>query len=192
LDFIDTFTNVKRAYKTKRKDDYENDAEHSYQLAITCWYLMDVLQLDYNRQKVLEYSLAHDLVEAHSGDVDSFLNNNDTAIMAKRTSEENSRHRIKQDFPEFPSLHQSIQHYELGDDIESQFVHVIDKVLPDINLFLNKNETYIQDNNVTHEAWKLWLDSKLENYPMSAELAQVMVEMEKFLLDNDYFAADES
>jgi putative hydrolase of HD superfamily len=49
----------------------ENDTEHSYNLAMTAWYLAAYFpELDKN--KLIRYALVHDLVEIHAGDTFAF------------------------------------------------------------------------------------------------------------------------
>lgn len=175
VDFLSVFPNIKRGNKIKGKNDFENDAEHSYQLAVTVWYLADILKLQVNRQLILEYALAHDLVEIYAGDTDTFLNNSDDHAISKQKKEEEAFNKIKQDFPEFVSLHKSIERYEHLSDAESKLVYIVDKILPDINIFLS-NDTYYKDNEVTYDGWQKWFKLKVQKSGIRDEKIMVLID----------------
>jgi 5'-deoxynucleotidase YfbR-like HD superfamily hydrolase len=161
VDFLSVFPNIKRTNKIKGKGDFENDAEHSYQLALAAWYFADALGLPVRRQLVLEYALAHDLVEIYAGDTDAFPNNSEDDLSSKHQKEDAAFLRIKSEFPGFASLHESIERYEHRSDVESKLVYLVDKILPDINIFLSC-DTYYKDRSVTFDDWQEWFKSKIE------------------------------
>lgn len=126
---------VERVAHTPNFSRRENDVEHSYFLAMLCWYLHDALKLSYSTEKILRYALAHDVVEAYAGD--TYILDTE-ALKTKGKREQEARVRIKKEFPEFNDLHTAIERYENRNDPEAIFVHAVDKVLP---LLIN----YIQD-----------------------------------------------
>jgi len=105
----------------------ENDVEHSYFLAMLCWYLRDALKLDYSLEKIFRYALAHDVSEVYAGDT-YFLDAE--AQKTKKEREEKACMRIANEFPEFEDLHATIEAYERREDPEAIFVYAVDKVLP--------------------------------------------------------------
>lgn len=54
-----------------RKDHFENDAEHSFQLAMLCWSANHQYALSLLDEKIIKYALIHDLVEVYAGDTDA-------------------------------------------------------------------------------------------------------------------------
>jgi 5'-deoxynucleotidase YfbR-like HD superfamily hydrolase len=58
------FSQVERRNHRKHNDQYirENDTEHSYNLAMTAWYLAQWFP-DLNKDLIIQYALVHDLVE---------------------------------------------------------------------------------------------------------------------------------
>lgn len=63
---------VDRNHHILGSDRAENDVEHSYSVAILCWYLNDKLKLNLDIAKVLKYALVHDFPEVYAGDVNTF------------------------------------------------------------------------------------------------------------------------
>lgn len=127
IQLLHKFQSVERVAYTADLARHENDVEHSYFLAIFCWYLCDSLELSYAKEKVLRYALVHDLHEAYAGDTFIF---DAEAKKTKKEREEKARLRIAGEFPEFKELHTTIETYENQKDAEAQFVHAVDKLIP--------------------------------------------------------------
>lgn len=119
----------------------ENDAEHSYQLTMLSWYIVDVFGLDLNKDLVLKYSLVHDLVETYAGDTYIF-DKNENLHTSKEEREHQALERIKSEFPEFSELWRYIVGYEKKLDNESKFVYALDKIIPVINIYLDWGKTW--------------------------------------------------
>ncbi len=130
LGLIDQFKTVKRTTRNVGQESQENDAEHSYELAIMCWFLaneINEIEVILNIEKILKYALVHDLVEAYAGDTNSF---DEEAIATKNEREYKAFEIIKKEFVFFPEVALSIQEYEMQADAESVFVKSIDKIQP--------------------------------------------------------------
>lgn len=104
----------------------ENDLEHSFTVALLCWYLFEKLQPDLNIAKILKYAMAHDFVERYAGDVPSFASKE--ARDEKVIREQQALDRLSVEFTEFHDLVETMQKYELKQDEESLFVWTIDKI----------------------------------------------------------------
>ena len=63
----------------------EKDVEHSYGLAMTCWFLHDKIAPGLDIAKILKYALSHDIVELHAGDTYVF----DKEAVATKSEREN-------------------------------------------------------------------------------------------------------
>ena len=161
----------------------ENDAEHSFQLALTAWYLITTEKLDLDVTKIIKYALAHDLVETYAGDVFHYTSNNKEK-QEKKKRENQALQQIKDEFPEFSDLHVIIEAYERKIDAETRFVYALDKLLPAINNYLDEGRSW-KKNGVTFEmlltkADKIGLSEELE--PLWAELIKLVEKKKQLLL----------
>ena len=86
----------------------ENDMEHSYQLVMLAWYLMDAYKLDLDSNLVMRYCLVHDLVEVYAGDTYTFTQDVDH-LSSKVEREEKALLLIKEKFQEFPEMTEYIE-----------------------------------------------------------------------------------
>ena len=159
IEFLSVFASVKRGTKIKGKNDFENDAEHSYQVALVTWYIVDALKLKVNKQLILEYALVHDLVETYAGDTKNF--DKKTHSDSKHEREHEAKLKIKEKFLDFGSLYNCIEKYELLNDKESKIVYIIDKILPHINIYLT-NDEYYKNYEATEADYEKWFMSKLD------------------------------
>lgn len=96
IQLLHRFQSIERVAYAHDLSRKENDVEHSYFLAMFCWYLCDSLQLKYSKEKVLRYALTHDLHEAYAGDTFIF---DAEATKTKKDREANARVRISGEFP---------------------------------------------------------------------------------------------
>lgn len=126
---LTAFQRVERALYVPGTERHENDAEHSYHLAFMAWYLISSENLNFDLDKVLKYALVHDLVEVYAGDTFVFSTDADH-LGTKHEREMAAAMRIQEEFPEFGSLHETIQAYEKREDREARFVYALDKVVP--------------------------------------------------------------
>ena len=148
LDFtrlLHDFQMVKRNNLAADSERRENDAEHSYQLAMTAWFLIDKHNLHGKLDvcQVLKYALVHDLPEAIAGDVDRNYASS-RQVKKKKDEEDKATARMKDDFPEARSLWESLEKYEneKKSNPEAQFVYALDKLLVFLNSHLNPFEGY--------------------------------------------------
>ena len=117
----------------------ENDMEHGYQLSLLCRLVMDELKLSLNKEKVLKYALAHDLIEVYSGDTNPF---DPEAVRSKPQREHDALQRLEQEFWQTTDMFHSIYHYHDKIDDEAKFVYALDKLIPSYNIILGAGKTY--------------------------------------------------
>jgi putative hydrolase of HD superfamily len=98
---------------------------------------------------VIAYCLTHDLVEIFAGDT-YFYTTNKKIKDSKRERETNAMKKIAKLFPAFSGMNKTISDYETKKDIEASFVYAVDKVLPVLNIFLDKGRSWQRDR-VTYE-----------------------------------------
>lgn len=158
LSFILKFRDVERFIGIPGKRSGENDVEHSYQLAMFAWFLVtsDKLPLDIN--KVIKYALVHDLAEVYAGDVHIF---SDQSLKdTKEEREKEAREKIRDTFPEFVDLHEIIAEYESRESEEAKFVYALDKIIGDMNVYLDGNKHNVE-KGVTLEMVRNLKDKKI-------------------------------
>ncbi|OGE86204.1 MAG: hypothetical protein A3J48_01375 [Candidatus Doudnabacteria bacterium RIFCSPHIGHO2_02_FULL_46_11] len=162
-DLINRFQLVRRQVLVRGEERPENSVEHSYQLALTAWYLITTEKLDLDLPKCLKYALAHDLVEVYAGD--TWTHHNDPAFVASKPQREQAAaRRLRQEFPEFLELHEVIEGYEARADKESLFIYALDKLLPPLNVYLDGGRSW-HVHNITLEMVKESKVAKVSVWP---------------------------
>ena len=104
---------------------HETDSTHTLMLALSAGYYAAAEGL--NTERVLFFSLAHDMVEAYAGDTPTLHPLNEEEQAAKDKREADALERI---WTEVPWLAQLIEDYEKQDTREARFVHMFDKCMP--------------------------------------------------------------
>lgn len=154
------FESVLRAPKVIGKESKESDAEHSFQLAMTVWYLASIKDYGFSIEKLIKYGLIHDFVELYAGDTDTYASPTDFA-KTKHDREMASLQRLKNEFPEFKEMTDLIEKYESRSDPEARFVYAIDKLLPFVNAYFYGQKDYYQENKITFDKWHKNLHTKI-------------------------------
>ena len=174
------FQKVTRVVLVNGEERFENDAEHSYQLALIAWYLVAHNKHHLEVNKVVLLALTHDLVEAYAGDTYTFA---EPEILArKKEREEEAIKLLKKNFPEFSSLHKVINEYEKRETPESKFVYALDKLLPMINIYLDNGRTW-QKEGISLEQL---LANKTTKVHLSPELVSYYEELISLLKKEEY------
>jgi putative hydrolase of HD superfamily len=133
------FQQIRRMIYAKGEDRFENDVEHSFQLAFLGWYLIEKEKLGLDTKKVLLYAMCHDIVEVYAGDVS--FDRSPEGEKKKQELEAQALEQIKNDYADFPALANTIEVYEARKDEESKFVYALDKLLPVINIKLDNGRS---------------------------------------------------
>jgi len=142
LDFINfthEFREVVRVARSPYGKRFENDSEHSYQLAMVAWFLIEQDNLKLNRELCLMYAMAHDLVEIYAGDTFIF---DKKRVSSQRQREKRALLKIEKRFSHFRSLIKIIKKYEQKEDQESKFIYALDKIIPPIQIYLEKGKLW--------------------------------------------------
>jgi putative hydrolases of HD superfamily len=188
MEIIGKFKNIKRknfvGNSTPRR--FENDAEHSYEIALLAWFLISKNKLDLNIDKVLRYSLVHDLVEVYAGDIDPYMYSNSSEMLkVKKINEENAMKRLEIELQDAPDLIDSLKDYEAMVDEESKFVYVLDKVACQFGI------VYIDGRNMNDCGVSMATFENIKNTKMnkSKELSDLYNEVfKKWKLTPGFFA----
>lgn len=126
---IDKVKNVFRQTFLADKNRKENDAEHSWHIAIMALLLKEYAEEEVDVLKVMTMVLIHDLVEIDAGDTYAY----DTAGAAtKREREIKAANRIFGMLPEdqgayFRALWDEFEEYETAD---AKYAHLLDNLQP--------------------------------------------------------------
>jgi len=173
LKFLRKFEEIKRTvYRPDGRE--ENDAEHSYQIAMMAWFLSNEFDLKLSTEKLLKYGLVHDLVEVYAGDTPAY--SADLQIhQSKKEREEKAFERITKEFTHFEELIETITAYEKKEDEESIFVYEIDKIIPALNLYMDDGYGW-NKMGLTLEQIKKEKRSKVKNVKQLVDLLEETLE----------------
>jgi putative hydrolases of HD superfamily len=142
---IDKIKYIQRRTKLINSDRHENDAEHSWHLAMMTIVLAEYSNTSIDVLKVLKMVLIHDIVEIDTGDV--FLH--DTTKNHSNTEEETiAAKRIFGMLPteqaeEFISIWEE---FEAGETNEAKFAKSMDRFEPLLQNASNKGGTWAEYN----------------------------------------------
>ena len=132
---IDKVKNVFRQTHLSGKGRNENDAEHSWHMAIMAYLFREYANEDIDIAKVMLMCLIHDIVEIDAGDTYAY----DTeALQTQKAREDAAKKRIFSILPEeqaqeLITLFDEFEEYETA---ESKFAHAMDNIQP---LILNNS-----------------------------------------------------
>ena len=86
----------------------------------------------------MQILLAHDVVEKYAGDVHVFdAQYKDGIQKQKDENEETARARLRKEFPEFETLHTSMERFETVETDEEKFAFACDKIIDPINIYMD-------------------------------------------------------
>ena len=125
MKFLTKFQKIERHIFLTSLNRFENDTEHSYNLAMAAWTIINKEELPLNVNLVIKYALVHDLVEIYAGDTFAF---DDEALKSKPARELEALNILKSDNL---TVHfaQTAEEYEKLDNEESKFVYGLDKLM---------------------------------------------------------------
>lgn len=126
---IDKVKNIFRQTHLSGKGRRENDAEHSWHMAIMAYLLKEYSNENINIAKVMLMCLIHDIVEIDAGDTYAY---DEKAIKTQKIREEKAKDRI---FSVLPSdqkkeLIDLFEEFEAYETPESKFAHAMDNLQP--------------------------------------------------------------
>jgi len=146
--FYQVYREMPLRFETPRK---ENDAEHSWSLALFACALAPHIDPKLNLGLIAQYAVLHDLVEVHAGDT-----SNHAAAAEKATKdarEAAALHKLETQLKVFPWILQTLHAYEAQVDQEAVFVRSVDKIIPLLFDLIDKGQLY-KDKKLTRETWK--------------------------------------
>lgn len=105
----------------------ENDAEHSYMLALVAPEIAKALELNLDTGLIVQFAIVHDLIELKTGDIPTYLFD-EADQNAKELSEHAVLEELKKEIP--PHTAAMLELYEQQTTAEAHFVRYVDKLLP--------------------------------------------------------------
>jgi putative hydrolase of HD superfamily len=175
---------VKRAMWAKDEKAFENNSEHSFQLALVALYIIEHDQLKLQTYKVMAMALVHDLLEVHAGDTPVF--GSDDLKLSKAEREAQAIVQLQEEWPELNVLHDLIEEYEKRETPEAKFVYALDKLVPEVNNYLDHGRNWLRQNvslqNVIHIK-----DGKVDVDPLIGQYHQAL--LKEFRKHPEYFSS---
>lgn len=105
----------------------ENDAEHSYMLALVAPEIAEALELPLDTGRISQFAIVHDLVELKTGDMATFLFSKSEQD-SKELTERAALEQLLMELP--PHTSHLLARYESQAEPEARFVRYADKLLP--------------------------------------------------------------
>lgn len=166
------FSEVKRSigYRVRH---LENDAEHSYQLAMAVWAINKKYNLKLDESKLFKLALVHDLVEIYAGDVDA---HGKTGHKEKKENEKKALLKLKKNYPELNFIFQHVSEYEEKKTLESLLVNMVDKAIPDKHIY-RLGGNYYKKRKVTIDDWESWYYEKTRYEKLPKSLKKIADDM---------------
>ena len=132
---IDKVKNVFRQTHLSNSGRNENDAEHSWHMAVMAYLFREYANENVDIGKVMLMCLIHDIVEIDAGDTYAY---DEEGLQTQKAREEAAKQRIFSILPEdqkneFSALFDEFEAYETA---ESKFAHAMDNFQP---LMLNNS-----------------------------------------------------
>lgn len=124
---LDALKRVNRRSYVTQTTRLENSAEHSWHLAMACWSIAELFQLDVNHEKILKLALVHDLGEIDAGDTFLYDSSRSEAHIEEREGiarlQSHSGNGID-------NLLEVWDEQETGSSPETELLKAIDRILP--------------------------------------------------------------
>lgn len=153
----------------------ESDVEHSYSLAMLCWFLAPQFP-NLDLSKLLQLCLAHDIVEVYCGDTFSF---DGDAVASQQDQERAAFATLKESWQDFPGLLEAVEEYEGRTTHEAKFVVALDRLHPILMDYLCEGRTW-HKLDITFEKLMAVKDKDLA----ASEVAEYYNQLKAILIKN--------
>lgn len=124
----------------------ENDAEHSWSVAMLACSLASAIDPSLDVGKISQYATVHDLVEVYAGDTSVW--HDKEFLETKEEREKQALEKIRSESKAFPWIGNTLADYEQQADNESKFVKAVDKLIALYYDHLDGGQYYV-DNKIT-------------------------------------------
>ncbi|MGP9689906.1 HD domain-containing protein [Psychrobacter sp. AOP22-C1-C5] len=151
---LDALKRVNRRSYVTSTTRRENSAEHSWHLAMACWSIAELFELDVNHEKLLKMAMVHDLGEIDAGDTFLFASSRSSAHLEERAGIA----RLQAERGNgITTLNEIWEEQETGSSKEAELLRVVDRLLP---FLLNLNTD-----------GKTWIESEVTRSQVAGALA---------------------
>lgn len=176
FDFVKEIDKMKTVFRRSLIYDgsrRENDAEHSWHLAMMAILFEKYAPFPLNMEKVLKMTLVHDLVEIYAGDTFAYdtVGNTDKADRERQAAD-----KLFSMCPEAAPLRPLWEEFDAEETNDAKYAAALDRIQPFISNALNEGYTWAL-NGVTKEAVYKRMAPVLEGLPA------VYPYIEKIILD---------
>lgn len=157
---IDKLKNIFRQTHLSSNGRNENDAEHSWHMAIMAYVLKEYANEQIDILKVMVMCLIHDIVEIDAGDTYAY----DTAgLISQKLREHEAKERIFSLLPEEQKkeLTALFDEFEENASAEAQFAHAMDNFQPLILNNSNDGGDWREHNVTSEQIYKRQSKTKL-------------------------------
>jgi 5'-deoxynucleotidase YfbR-like HD superfamily hydrolase len=183
--FIADFSRVERVPQLADTGRLENDVDHSFGLALTCWFLVPKIAPDLSLEKIFQYALAHDTVEIYAGDTFVFASKEELGSKSER--ENIALDKLRKQWPDFPEMTDAAQGYKDKIDDEALFVYAVDKILPVLMVNLGEKSVFWNHHKITLQ---MQVDEKVK-IKASPAVAPYYDKLVAWMSNPDYYYKDE-
>lgn len=142
-----------------RRERHENDAEHSWSLALFACAFAPHVDETLDVGKVSQFAVVHDLLEVYTGDIPNFASDKVKAL--KDVKEAAALKRLQADYATFPWITETVTDYESQKSNEARFVKATDKLLLLLFDLIDEGLSY-QESQVDREAWQVLMQKHRE------------------------------
>ena len=140
---LDALKRVNRRSYVTGTTRLENSAEHSWHLAMACWSIAELFELDVNHEKLLKMALVHDLGEIDAGDTFLYADTRADAHVEERAGIA----RLQAEHGNgIANLNEIWEEQETGSSKETQLLKVVDRLLPFLLNLNTEGKTWIEGN----------------------------------------------
>ena len=134
----------------------ENDAEHSFSLALIGIALGSKIGL--NPEKIAYYATLHDLPELYAGDVSVW---DEKGLKTKSINEDIAVGQIANDLKTTPEIEKGVRSYRKLEDEEARFIFALDKLFVLFMMMADEGKWW-RGNNITYEMFVKKISQKRE------------------------------
>ena len=138
---LDALKRVNRRSYVTGTTRLENSAEHSWHLAMACWSIAELFELDVNHEKLLKMALVHDLGEIDAGDTFLYADTRRDAHLEER---EGIARLQRERGNGIADLSEIWEEQETGNSKEADLLRVVDRLLPFLLNLNTEGKTWIK------------------------------------------------
>ena len=150
---IDQVKNILRMTSIADGSRRENDAEHSWSLAMMAVLFAEHVDDQIDLLKVIKMVLIHDLVEIHAGDTFCF---DEAGMQDKEAREQASADKIfgLLEHDQGQELRQLWEEFESCETLEAEYAAMLDRLQPLIMNYINEGGTWAQHQISVEQVYK--------------------------------------